>query len=135
MGFTGAIKTCFRKYADFRGRAPRSEYWYFVLFEMLLLGSCFVLARVFDAIRGDEVAGPAFGILAVVALLGFILPGLAVTVRRLHDTNNSGWWYLLALFPYVGGLILFGWCCVKGTYGVNRFGPDPLNPDLAEAFD
>ncbi len=88
-----------------------------------------------DVALGGDTAGMAFGILAVTVGLGLVLPSLAVTVRRLHDTNSSGWWYLLVPLPYVGGFIVFAWCCIKGTVGTNRFGPDPLAPDLVEAFD
>lgn len=73
----------------------------------------------------------AFGLVG----LGFFLPTLAVGLRRLHDTNASGWWYLLAFVPYVGGLIMLVWFCIPGTKGENRFGHDPLAPGLAEAFD
>ena len=135
MGFTRAVTACLGKYATFQGRASRSEYWYFTLFIGLLVLIGFLLMAIGDATLGGATAGVVFGILAVVAGLGLLLPGLAVSVRRLHDTNSSGWWYLVAFIPYVGGLILFVWYCVKGTAGENRFGPDPLAPDLAEVFD
>ena len=135
MGFGQAVKACFGKYADFKGRASRSEYWYFALFVGLLFLAGFLIMGFGDIVLGGDTAGIVFGILAVVAGLGLLVPGLAVTVRRLHDTNSSGWWYLLALLPYVGGTIMFVWCCIRGTAGENRFGPDPLAPDLVEAFD
>jgi uncharacterized membrane protein YhaH (DUF805 family) len=128
MGFMDAVRSCLSKYVDFKGRASRSEYWYFALFFALLFGSVFL------AVRIAGTTGMVFGFLAVVMLLGLLLPTIAVSVRRLHDTNSSGWWYLIVLIPYIGGPILFVWFCFKGTVGDNRFGPDPLQGDVAEAF-
>lgn len=130
MGFAEAVKTCFGKYSDFRGRAPRSEYWFWFLFIVLIFGGGFALA----AALGNLAKG-LFVVLGLLALLGLFLPSLAVAIRRLHDINSSGWWYLLTLLPYVGGLIMLVWYCIKGTAGENRFGPDPLNPVAVEAFD
>jgi uncharacterized membrane protein YhaH (DUF805 family) len=128
MGFGQAVKTCFRKYADFHGRAPRSEYWYFVL-ATVLMG---VAVGLVCGVTGNKSA-----ILVGIGLmvLAIFLPSLAAQVRRLHDTNSSGWWLLLGFIPYAGGLIMVIWFCFKGTAGENRFGPDPLNPDTVEAFD
>ena len=86
-------------------------------------------------VLGDIPAKIIFGILAVVGGLGIFVPALAVQARRLHDTNSSGWWLLIAFIPYLGGVIMTVWYCIKGTTGPNRFGPDPLNPDMVEAFD
>jgi uncharacterized membrane protein YhaH (DUF805 family) len=128
MGFGQAVKTCFSKYADFHGRAPRSEYWYFVL-ALVLLG---VAVGLVCGLSGSKTAiFIGIGLMA----LGAFLPSLAAQVRRLHDTNSSGWWVLVGFIPYVGGLIMIVWYCIKGTAGENRFGPDPLNPDTVEAFD
>jgi uncharacterized membrane protein YhaH (DUF805 family) len=134
MGFRGAVSSCLTKYADFQGRAPRSEYWFWGLFIALLAAIGFVAMGVADVVLGGNSAGIIFGILAVVTCLGLLLPSLAVTVRRLHDTNSSGWWYLITLIPYLGGLIMIVWYCIKGTEGENRFGPDPLQPDVSEVF-
>jgi uncharacterized membrane protein YhaH (DUF805 family) len=100
----------------------------------LLFLTGFLLMGVGDVIIGGSTAGVLFGILAIVGGLGLLLPGLAVTVRRFHDTNSSGWWYLLALLPYIGSFIIFVWCCIPGTRGPNRFGYGPLQEDVAEAF-
>ena len=128
MGFTQAVKTCLGKYADFRGRAQRSEYWYFVLAYALLLA---VVGVITFGLGGGRMIFPVLGLV----LLGIFLPSLAAQVRRLHDTNASGWWILLAFIPYLGGLIMLVWFCIPGTKGENRFGPDPLNPHAVEAFD
>jgi len=74
-------------------------------------------------------------VLVVMEVFGLIgsIPHLAVTVRRLHDQNRTGWWYVLAFVPRIGGLIMLGFMCISGSRGANRFGSDPTPPD-AEAF-
>jgi uncharacterized membrane protein YhaH (DUF805 family) len=119
MSFKQAVSTCFAKYADFTGRARRSEYWYWVLFN---LGAA-IAARGLDfAVFRDSGLHPTASIYGLVVLL----PGIAVTVRRLHDTDYSGWWLLLGLVPLFGAIILLMWLINAGTAGANRFGPDPL---------
>ena len=134
MRLREAVNSCLRKYGDFEGRAPRSEYWYWALFIALVMLAGFVAMAILDALLGERVGTAVIAVLAIFAGLGLIIPSLAVTVRRLHDTNSSGWWYLLSFLPYVGGLVLFVWCCIKGTDGQNRFGSDPLQPDVSEVF-
>jgi len=134
MGLQGAVRSCLRKYGDFNGRAPRSEYWHWSLFIALLMLAGFLALALLDAILGDRVGTALIAVVAIIAGLGVLVPSIAVTVRRLHDTNSSGWWYLLSFIPYIGGLILFVWFCIKGTPGENRFGPDPLQPDISEVF-
>ena len=109
-----------KKYADFTGRARRSEYW---LFSVFYIAICFVMGFV-DGILGtyDDVSG--YGVLGGVTLFGLLLPSVAVLVRRLHDINKSGWWALISLVPLLN-LILLVFCCMDGTKGENRFGPDP----------
>jgi uncharacterized membrane protein YhaH (DUF805 family) len=128
MGFGQAVKTCFRKYADFHGRAPRSEYWYFVLATVLMAVAVFLVCGLTGS-TSATLAGIGLTVLVI------FLPSLAAHVRRLHDTNSSGWWLLLAVIPYAGALIMTVWYCFKGTQGENRFGPDPLNPDTVQASD
>lgn len=114
-GFGDAISTCFRKYVTFSGRAARPEYWWFILF--IILGG--VAASIVDAaIFGSGHIDPLNGLFS----LAVFLPNLAVTARRLHDTDRSGWWMLLALIPLVGLIILIVWLCGRGTPGRNRFG-------------
>jgi uncharacterized membrane protein YhaH (DUF805 family) len=74
----------------------------------------------------DYLAFNGMPILGYIYTLGFILPYLAVTVRRLHDLDKSGWWWLIGFIPLVGAIILLVWFCQRGTVGPNRFGPDPL---------
>lgn len=121
MGPTQAVQTVFSKYATFSGRARRSEYWWFVAFSVLLL----VIAAVIDNAAGlhfkDQAIGWAY---SIVALLLFI-PSIAVTIRRLHDTGRSGWWWFLSLLCGIGAIILFVFCLLEGTSGPNEYGPDP----------
>ncbi len=121
MGFMEAVKSCFRRYVDFQGRSPRSEYWWFYLSILVFYILIIVLAAVV----------PLLGILGIL-MLAFIIPSIAVSIRRLHDLDKSGWWLLLGMIPVVG-LILLYWFCLKGTEGDNRFGPDPLG-NVAERF-
>jgi uncharacterized membrane protein YhaH (DUF805 family) len=129
MTFTQAIKAGFRNYVNFSSRASRSEYWYFVLFMVLVYLVMFMLDRVLDT---DSDSMPALiltlavAVVFIVVALGLILPSISIAVRRLHDLNRSGWWYLLNLIPLVGPIILLVWFCMRGTVGRNRFGPDPL---------
>lgn len=115
MDFITAVKTGFAKFATFQGRARRSEYWFFFLF--LVLGN--VIFSVIDV-------ATEIGVLSLIFALVTLIPGLAVTARRLHDTGRSGWWYLLYFVPVVGAIVLIIWFCSKGTEGENRFGTDPV---------
>jgi len=127
MGFGKAIATCFRKYVDFTGRARRKEYWFWHLFWWLALIAAIAVDGFIAAMRGPP-------LLTVLLVLGLFLPTLAGTVRRLHDTDHSGWMILVSLIP-LGGIVLLVFMCQRGTTGPNRFGPDPLGSDVAAAFD
>lgn len=120
MNFQTAIQSCFRNYAGFSGRAPRSEYWYFCLFVGLMGIICSILDMAL--FHPSHSTGPIGAIFTIATLL----PSIAVTVRRLHDVDRGGWWFLLILIPLVGAVIILIWSCTKGTTGPNRFGPDPL---------
>jgi uncharacterized membrane protein YhaH (DUF805 family) len=123
-----------RKYATFRGRARRLEYWSFQLF--LIAASGALILWFFSAMPGmtspamiedlDQLSGGGLAALWAIALfsLAMFLPSLAVSVRRLHDSDKSGWWLLLGLIP-AGGLVLFIFYLLDGTSGPNRHGPDP----------
>jgi uncharacterized membrane protein YhaH (DUF805 family) len=117
MNFVEAIKSGFNKYVTFSGRAARSEYWYWTLFV--------IIADIVAAIINAFVA---LGFVGLVVSLAFLLPSIAVAIRRLHDLDRTGWWLLLA-FTGIGAIVLLVWDCMKGTTGSNRFGADPLGPD------
>lgn len=117
-----------RRYADFMGRASRTEYW---LFQLLILGLCVALAipLVVEVSRSPEGAEPSalFSALIMVGIAGYLalfIPRLAVLVRRLHDSGNSGFWVLIDLIPG-GGIVLLVLSLWPGTVGPNQHGPDP----------
>lgn len=114
MEFITAVKTCFAKYATFEGRAQRSEFWYFTLFNWVFQLPLMVI----DATLGTP--------LGIIGFLITLLPSIGVAVRRLHDIDRSGWWYLVLLIPLVGIVLFIIWACTKGTDGPNRFGGNPL---------
>jgi uncharacterized membrane protein YhaH (DUF805 family) len=117
MTFQRAIVAGFTRYFDFRGRASRSEFWYWVLFTIL----AGLVAGIVDAALGfdSEPATTMFG-------LATIIPNFLIMVRRLHDIDASGWWLLLGLIPLVGVVVLIVWFCFRSTPGYNRFGPNPF---------
>lgn len=104
-----------KKYAVFSGRARREEYWMFVLVNMII---AFVLG-LFEGLFG----GP--GIIGYIYSLAVFLPGIGVSIRRLHDTDRSGWWLLLSFIPLIGPIILIVFLATEGTTGDNQYGLDP----------
>ncbi len=122
------FKECFtQKYADFNGRARRSEFWYFVLFSMLTV-------IVLGIVDGLLIRLIGFPILTPLFVLAQFIPNLAVTVRRLHDTDKSGWWILLSLIPLVG-LVVLVFMCMDSTPGINQYGRNPKGIGLDEPID
>ncbi|MGI8931559.1 MAG: DUF805 domain-containing protein [Sphingomicrobium sp.] len=115
-----------KKYADFSGRAPRAEYWWFYLLFVVL----YVVAMILDSIIGSSVAGP-YGVAFFAVILALFVPSLAAGVRRLHDTDRSGWWYLIILVPLIGAIVLLVFFVSQGTAGPNRFGEDPYGGQRA----
>lgn len=128
MTFSKAVASAFSKYATFSGRARRSEFWYFYLF-ILLVELIFTFLITLITILGDSrvsnlLFNLLFGIYSIFNL-AVLVPSLALTWRRLHDTGHSGGYYFLGLIPLVGGIILLVWFCTDGQRGPNRYGPDP----------
>jgi uncharacterized membrane protein YhaH (DUF805 family) len=133
-----------KRYADFSGRSRRKEYWMFTLGLILVFIALFALfALIAGATAGtgssddvESVIGGTGVIVFIVAYLAILIPSIAVQVRRMHDQDKSGWFVLLSLIPYIGGVIIFVFMCIEGTKGPNRFGPDPKNPDgdLSDVF-
>jgi uncharacterized membrane protein YhaH (DUF805 family) len=134
MDFFEAIRSGFRNFAGFSGRAVRSEYWYFALFSGLVYQVAAILdAALFPA--NDFVRNLGVGPLYLLTVLVLLLPAVAVCVRRLHDLDRTGWWAVLPL-TLIGGFVLLYWFCKPGTSGPNRFGPDRLaspDPDVSPA--
>jgi len=153
-----------KKYADFSGRAPRAEYWWFYLFLII----AYFVAVFIDMTLGSRLIGP-YGILTTLLWLAILVPTIAVGVRRLHDIDRTGWWMLAPIVPYVIGfammgpvlldpeqaatatasmgiagifmliggvmaLVLFIFSLLPGTKGPNRFGPDPYGENLETVF-
>jgi len=118
MTFWSAVKSVFGKYATFQGRACRSEYWYFILFFVIIS----------QMLQNAEVAftGASFSYIAIIWSLAVWLPLIAVGARRLHDIDRTGWWLLLGFIPIIGWIILIVFECTRGTAGPNRFGQNPL---------
>jgi uncharacterized membrane protein YhaH (DUF805 family) len=110
-----------RKYATFSGRARRKEFWFFQLFVMLI-GLALSLV---DYMLGLMDMETGIGALSGLFSLAMLLPNLAVSVRRLHDTDRSGWWLLLCFLPVIGIIVLLVFFFLDGTRGTNRFGEDP----------
>ena len=114
-------KVVFENYANFNGRARRSEYWYFALMNLIIL----VIATVLDSVLGFNFAPLPYGYLYVLVALATFIPGLAVAVRRLHDVGKSGWFYFIVLIPIVGAIWLLVLFFTEGNKGENQYGSDP----------
>lgn len=114
MNFTEAVKTVFSNYCNFKGRARRSEYWYFFLFNLIV---SFVLGII------GNVTGLTF--ISGIYSLAVLLPGIAVSARRLHDIGKSGWWLLISLVPLVGAILLIVWTVKDSEPGSNQYGDNP----------
>jgi uncharacterized membrane protein YhaH (DUF805 family) len=110
-----------KKYAVFSGRSRRAEYWYFVLFNIIV---GIVLGWI-DALLGTRGSYAGAGLLSGIYGLAVLIPTLAVSVRRLHDIDRTGWWILIGLVPLIGGIVLLVFALLDGTPGDNRYGPNP----------
>ena len=111
--------TAYRNYWDFQGRAARSEYWLFFLW-MLMVGLVAGLVDVL-AFHSHGLFGPC----ALFTSFANLIPNLSLSFRRLHDTNRSAWWLLIAGVPIIGAIVLLVFSLLRGTPGENRFGPEP----------
>ena len=120
MDIQQSIKTCLKKFATFDGRASRSEYWWFQFFYILVV----IVAVILDGVLVGGNLETA-GALEIVSQLILLLPALAVTARRLHDVDRSGWWMLISI-TIIGLIPLIIWSVAEGSNKKNRFGP-PIN--------
>jgi len=115
--FMDSVKTCFNKYAQFRGRARRPEFWYFVLFN-------FLVSLALNVVDGMIFGwGSDFAVFNPLYSLAVLVPALAVGARRLHDTGRSGWWQLILLIPIAGVIVLIVFCASRGESRQNQYGP------------
>jgi uncharacterized membrane protein YhaH (DUF805 family) len=118
-----------RQYADFEGRARRTEYWMFALFHVIIV----IVLEVLDNLLGLAFMQGTAGWLTLLYTLALLLPALGVSIRRLHDTGRSGWWVLIGLVPLVGAIVLIVFLATEGNRGPNAYGPDPKVGDPAAA--
>ena len=114
MGFGEAVSTCFKKSVVWEGRASRAEYWWFYLATILII----IAASIIDQIIGTAV-------FYIIALIVLILPSIAVLIRRLHDTDRTGWWYWIQLLPLIGLIVILVFMLSGGDEGDNKYGPNP----------
>ncbi len=115
-----------KRYADFSGRSSRKEYWMFFLGYLL---ASMVVVMVY------AIARPLGLLIGAAGLIALFIPSLAVQIRRFHDQDKSGWFALLYLIPYVGGIVVLVFMCIGGTRGPNRFGDDPRDVSpFSDAF-
>ena len=110
-----------KKYAVFSGRARRMEYWMFILFNIIIT----VVLALIDYLTGTFSPRAGVGLLGGLYALAVLIPSLAVTVRRLHDTDRTGWWILIGLIPVIGGIVLLIFMLLDSQSGTNRYGPNP----------
>lgn len=107
-----------QNYCNFNGRASRSEYWWFVLFMAIVNSAIGFVLGIFNS------SETGISIITSIVGLAFLLPGLGLCVRRLHDTGHSGWWVLLSVIP-LANILLIVWFCQDSYHGMNQYGPEP----------
>ncbi len=112
------IKVLKENFANFSGRARREEYWYYSL-------AVFVISAILSVLSKAGIVGVIFSIVSFLFSLCILIPGLAVSVRRLHDTGRSGWWLLICLIPLIGSIVLLVFMVTEGQKGENKWGDDP----------
>ena len=117
MTFGEAVKSGFDHYAKFDGRASRPAFWWWFLFGVLVA----IGANIIDAILGT------WGVVNGLAGLALLLPNLSVAIRRLHDTDHSGWWVLIGLIPIIGWIVLLIFYLRESDPGENQYGPPPAD--------
>ncbi|HEY8160016.1 MAG TPA: DUF805 domain-containing protein [Methylobacter sp.] len=110
-----------KKYAVFKGRARRKEYWYFLLISTVIS----IVLVLIDSVTGTLSEEAGIGLLSGIYSLAVLIPGISVAIRRLHDTDRSGWWFLIALIPIIGGIVLLIFMVLDSAPGDNQYGPNP----------
>ena len=143
MNFKSAAISGLKNWLDFSGRASRSEYWWFFLFYILVVTAFWFVIGIalfsyyIIRIKQGDVEGTSSGnwiylfmvvtsIISHLCAIAMIIPGLSVSIRRLHDLSKSGWWILVMPIPIIGWILWIIWFTTRGIDGPNRFGPDPL---------
>jgi uncharacterized membrane protein YhaH (DUF805 family) len=126
MSFGTALKAFWSNYSNFKGRARRSEYWFIQLF--LVLTNLAAAAIDLALMNGDVdrfIANGGGGIVGLIWIFATIVPAIAVLIRRLHDTNRSGWWSLIGLVPFAGAIVLLVFTATDSSKGSNKYGASP----------
>jgi uncharacterized membrane protein YhaH (DUF805 family) len=124
MSFSEAVRSGFDHYVKFEGRASRSAYWWWFLFEVIVGVVAVIL---------DYAIFSSLGVFYVLTSLGLLLPSLSVAVRRLHDTDRTGWWLLIYLVPFIGFIVLLVFFLTDSDPGPNQYGPAPEGATTAPA--
>jgi uncharacterized membrane protein YhaH (DUF805 family) len=114
-----------KKYAVFSGRSRRKEYWYFVLFVVIIS----IVLSIIDGLFGTNHRSTGAGLLSSIFSLAVLIPSIAVSVRRLHDIDRTGWWVLIGLVPIIGWIVLLVFHVQDSTPGTNRYGPNPKSTE------
>ena len=114
MGIVDAVQNCFNNYANANGRARRSEFWYWVLFQFIVQFIAAIISRM-----------TGISIITLIASLALTFPSVCVGIRRLHDIGMSGWYYLVSFIPVVGLILLIVWGTRDSQPGQNQYGPNP----------
>lgn len=146
VSFPQAITMFFQRYVDFQGRSQRSEYWWVVLFNLIIFTLLFMFSGIgIEALEAEDYSNVSTPVLmlGVVYVLAILLPSIALVVRRFHDLNQTGWLYLafiiVGILPFIGilaSIAMYVWFAFPGTKGPNKYGPDPLgNTDEMGIFD
>ena len=120
IAFMDAVKACFSKYADFNGRSPRAEFWYFILFNAVVGVVLFTLAAAVASF---------FIYIYYLYALAVMVPNIAVSIRRMHDIGRSGWWVLISLVPMIGSIWFIVLAALPSQLGSNQFGSNPYGPN------
>ncbi len=116
-----------KKYAVFSGRSRRKEYWYFVLFVVIVS----IVLSLIDSLSGTYHSESGTGLLSGIFSLAILIPSIAVSVRRLHDIGRTGWWVLISLVPLIGWIVLLVFHVQDSTPGTNRYGRNPKSARVA----
>ena len=126
MSFGTALRAFWSNYRNFKGRARRSEYWFIQLFLVATnLAAAVIDLALMDGDVDRFIANGGGGIVGLIWIIATIVPALAVLVRRLHDTNRSGWWALVGFFPLIGTIAILIFTVTDSTQGENRYGASP----------
>lgn len=134
MTFGQAVASGWKNYSNSRDRASRSEYWYWILFTVLVgLGLGFVRGIFVVTSGANSPVVEGLKIATGIFNLAVLVPSIRLAARRLHDTGRSGWWFLIG-FTVVGLIPLIIWYCLPGKPGTNQYGRNPLDPEIENVF-